>query len=59
MGTVFAILMGFFGLAGIYAVLNGVHMNDEDPMYFITFSLICLVIASASLFLSVKLYYHG
>ena len=59
MGTIFAIFMGFFGLASVYAAIIGTDNYGDNPIYILTFSLICLALASTSLFLSVKLYYHG
>lgn len=57
-GALFAIFMGFFGVAGLFAAATGTRNYGEDPMYFLTIGLLCLAIASTSLFLSVKLYYH-
>ena len=58
LGIVFTILMGFFGLSGVYNSLMGTYDHGGDPTYFLTFGLICLAIASTVLFLSVKIYYH-
>ena len=58
MGTVFAIFMGLFGLISDYTATIGTNNYGGDVMYFLTFGLMCLTIASIAGFLSVKLYYH-
>ena len=58
MGTVFAIFMGLFGLTSDYTATIGTNNYGGDPMYFLTFGLMCLAIASIAGFLSVKLHYH-
>ena len=58
MGTVFAIFMGVFGLTGVYTASIRTNDYSGDPMYFLTFGLMCLAIASIAGFLSVKLHYH-
>ncbi len=58
MGTVFAILMGLFGLAGVYTAAIGINDYGVDPMYFFTFGLMCLAIRSIAGILSMKLHYH-
>ena len=58
MGTVFTIFMALFGLTGVYTAAIGTNDYGRDPMYFLTFGLICLEIGSIAGFLSVKLHYH-
>ena len=58
LGTVFAIFIGLFGLTGVYAGAIGINNYGGDSMYFLTFGLMCLTIASISGFLSVRLHYH-
>jgi hypothetical protein len=58
MGTVFAIFMALFGMTGVYTAAIGTNNYSRDPMYFLTFSLMCLAIASIVGFLSVKLHYR-
>lgn len=58
MGTVFAIFMGLFGLISDYTATIGTNNYGGDVMYFLTFGLMCLTIASIAGFLTVNLHYH-
>ncbi len=58
MGTVFAIFMALFGVTGVYTGAIGTDEYGGDPMFFLTFGLMCLAIASIAGFLLVKLHYH-
>jgi cell division protein FtsW (lipid II flippase) len=58
MGIVFAIFMIFFGLAYVYSAAIGTNNHSDESFYLLSTGFMCLAIASAFLFLSVKLYHH-
>ncbi len=58
MGTIFTIFMALFGLTGLYTAAIGTNDYRGDSIYFLTFGLMCLTIASIAGFLSVKLHYY-
>jgi len=58
MGTIFAIFMGLFGLAGVYTSIIGTKDSEGTVLYSLTFGIICLAIAATTLFLTAKLHYH-
>lgn len=46
--SVMAITSKMFGLTGVYTAAIGTNNYGGDPMYFLTFGLMCLAIASTA-----------
>ncbi len=56
MGTVFSLFMIVFGLEYVNSAAIGTNIYWGTLLYFLAAGLLCLVIGSIALFLSVKLY---
>ncbi|CAN5729506.1 hypothetical protein BH23THE1_BH23THE1_35790 [soil metagenome] len=56
MGTVFSLFIMVFGLGYVYSAAIGTNSYWVNLLYFLAVGLLCLVIGSTALFLSVKLY---